>query len=189
MFYIWVYCFKKLHTQTKFIKTHNHISFTCKHILSFHLYLICYSYLQKNICNSMCRTASMLKVIITLLVKPFWLSQNSAQAHTPYLSSTPQMCTIQLSFKGIISRQVTNCSIGISPPQGTPPAAPLGYRSIIIPCIFYRPPSVVIRLHSKYRIIAPPKNGRFSRTFWTWLDCSSQINEGNVTDEWIFNFQ
>ena len=87
----------------------------------------------------------------------FLMSQNSAQAHTPYLSSTPQMCTIQLSFWEIIRRQVTNCSIGISPPQGTPPAAPLGYRSIIIPCIFYRPPPVVIRLHSKYRIIAPPK--------------------------------
>ena len=32
-----------------------------------------------------------------------------------------------------------SCSIGVSPPPGTPEAAPFGYRSIIVLCTCHRP--------------------------------------------------
>ena len=71
-------------------------------------------------------------------------------------------------------------SIGISPPPGTPRAAPFGYWSIIVPHVCYRPPPVVIRLHSKYRLIAPSWKGDPGAPFelgllahrkLTWVTC------------------
>ena len=58
-----------------------------------------------------------------------------------------------------------NESIGISPPPGTPRAAPIGYWSIIVPHVCHRPLSVVIRLHSKYRFIAPSEKGDLGAPF------------------------
>ena len=78
-------------------------------------------------------------------------------------------------------------SIGISPPPGTPQAAPFGYWSIIIPHVCHRPLSVVIRLHSKYRLIAPSKQGDPGAPFELGLLAHHEINTSNVLDEWVFN--
>ena len=78
-------------------------------------------------------------------------------------------------------------SIGISPPPGTPQAAPFGYWSIIIPHVCHRPLSVVIRLHSKYRLIAPSLKGDLGAPFELGLFTPRKYNVGKVLDEWIFN--
>ena len=80
-------------------------------------------------------------------------------------------------------------SIGISPPPGTPQAAPFGYWSIIIPHVCHRPLSVVIRLHSKYRLIAPSVKGDLGAPFELGLFTPRKYNVGKVLDEWVFCFQ
>ena len=78
-------------------------------------------------------------------------------------------------------------SIGISPPPGTPQAAPFGYWSIIIPHVCHRPLSVVIRLHSKYRLIAPSLKGDLGAPFELGLFTPRKYNVGKVLDEWVLN--
>ena len=78
-------------------------------------------------------------------------------------------------------------SIGISPPPGTPQAAPFGYWSIIIPHVCHRPLSVVIWLHSKYRLIAPSLKGDLGAPFELGLFTPRKYNVGKVLDEWVFN--
>ena len=73
----------------------------------------------------------------------------SRELLTLYLSLTPQV-----RGKSSSGRQWT-CSIGISPPPGTPPVAPFGYKSIIIPRPGHRPPRSATPFHPKYRWIAP----------------------------------
>ena len=80
-------------------------------------------------------------------------------------------------------------SIGISPPPGTPQAAPFGYWSIIIPHVCHRPLPVVIRLHSKYRLIAPSLKGDLGAPFELGLFTPRKYNVGKVLDEWVFCFQ
>ena len=132
--------------------------------------------------------------------------------HAPYLSATPQVRpTFRLAWE-VINDRLRIGSIGISPLPGTPPAAHFCYGSIIIPCICHRPPSVVVRLHSKYRFIARafvsenrlrfsgvcPKlrntnkrntNAYRRAPFELGLLAHHKINAGKVLDEWVFGCQ
>lgn len=105
-----------------------------------------------------------------------------------FVLDTPVWPNIVRYGKSSSVRLLTD-SIGISPPPGTPQAAPFGYWSIIIPHVCHRPLSVVIRLHSKYRLIAPSLKGDLGAPFELGLFTPRKYNVGKVLDEWVFFFQ
>ena len=75
--------------------------------------------------------------------------------------------------------------MGISPPPGTPPAAPLGYGSIIVTVICHGSPR---RVTSKsYQEQYPRVLGGI--TWQLWLAGSSPRNNGKVSVEGIFSYQ
>ena len=55
------------------------------------------------------------------------------------------------------------------------------------PHVCHRPLSVVIRLHSKYRLIAPSVKGDRGAPFELGLFTHRKCNVGKVLDEWVFN--
>ena len=55
------------------------------------------------------------------------------------------------------------------------------------PHVDHRPPSVVIWLHSKYRLIAPSLKGDLGAPFELGLFTPREHNVDKVLDEWVFN--
>ena len=76
-------------------------------------------------------------------------------------------------------------SIGISPPPGTPPVAPFGYKSIIVLCVCHRLPLSAAQIPSK-SLIARSLRGRGGL-----MKLANPVTHGhsagNVPDEWVFN--
>ena len=100
--------------------------------------------------------------------------------HTLFLLDTPGAVG-KADLGKFISGRLRTCSIGISPPPGTPPVAPFGYKSIIIPRPRSSPStecssvSPEVSLNRSLRF-----QGRSWRAFRTWLNRSSQFGAGNV---------
>ena len=70
--------------------------------------------------------------------------------HTLFVLDTPGAVG-KADIGKFISGRLRTCSIGISPPPGTPPVAPFGCKSIIIPRPGHRPPRSATPFHPKYR--------------------------------------
>ena len=80
-------------------------------------------------------------------------------------------------------------SIGISPPPGTPQAAPFGYWSIIVPCKCHRPNLRHFEVLLRISFIARSLSGGHGAPTISANSAAHGHLTSNVLDEWLFSFQ
>ena len=97
------------------------------------------------------------------------------------------------SHQAVVVPALAKCqchdSIGISPPPGTPQAAPFGYWSIIVPCKCHRPNLRHFEVLLRISFIARSLSGGHGAPTISANSAAHGHLTSNVLDEWLFSFQ